>query len=39
MVKRCLINRIWLIEYNWIRLCIRLIGVTELMSNKKEINV
>ena len=38
-VERCLIDRIRLIEYNRVRLYVRLMGVLELMHNKKEIDV
>ena len=38
-VKRCSIEKIWLIEYNRVRSRIRLIGVPELIHNGKKIDV
>ena len=38
-VKKCLINRIRLIDYNWMRSRISLMDVSELMHNKEEIDV
>ena len=38
-VKKCLIDRTRLIEYNWVRSHVRLMGVPELMHNREEIDV
>ena len=38
-IESCLINRTWLTEYNRVRSRVRLMGVSELMNNGKEINV
>ena len=38
-IKRCSIDRTWLIEYNHVILCVKLISVPELIHNGKEIDV
>ena len=38
-LKNCLINRTQLIEYNRIKLYIKMLGIPKLMNNKKDINV
>ena len=39
MMEKYLINKTWLIEYNRIKLRIRIMGVPKLINNKKEINI
>ena len=39
MIEMCLINKTWLIEYNWLRLPIRIMCVLKLINNKGEIVV
>ena len=39
MMEKCLMNRTWLTEYNWVRLRVRLMDVPKLINNGKEIDV
>ena len=38
-VKSCSIDRTQLIKYNRVRLCIKMIGVSDSINNKKEIDI